>query len=516
VPESAERAIARALSTEAADRFEGMRPFLAALMGESPLSARTSDPRATAARPASRTPVDGRPSVAVLPFVNASADSSMEFFSEGVTDGILEALTRIRNLRVAARGSCYALRAENPRVVAERLGVTSILEGTVRRAGNRVRVSAHLSDPRSGTQLWSENYDRELDDLFAIQDDVSHRIAQTLQVQLLGDAERRPATVGATNAVAQDALLRGRHRLNSRTEAGIRESLDFFNEAIADDPQLAPAFVGRSEALTLMAVYGIAAPSDVLPRARHAADDALKRDPSLADAHVTLGSIHAMYDWNFPAADESFRRAIALSPQLPLAYQRRALSSLVPRGRFEEAIAAIDQAARLDPCSPVITASAGIVRYFAGDSSGALTRLRSVSTADRGFEMVHFFTGMVLRDDGDLEAALAEFVRAAGESGGTPEMKAALAQTYAKMGRLDDARSIRALLLGDAGSRWISPCLLAQIDLALGDSAGALEWLSRAEEARDPELVNIGVRPVYRLLRGVPKFDELRARITGL
>jgi tetratricopeptide (TPR) repeat protein len=228
---------------------------------------------------------------------------------------------------------------------------------------------------------------------------------------------------------------------------------------------------------------------------------------------VTLGTVRALYDWDFTAADEAFRRALALSPQLPSAYQRRALDTLVPRGRFDEAIAAIDQASALDPCSSVMTASAGIVRYFAGDVAGALTRLRGLAASDPAFAMTHYFLGTVLRDEGDLDAALGAFRRASGAAGGTPEIKAALAQTYARMGRPAEAVSIRTALLAQAASRWISPCLMAQVDLALGDKGAALDWLSRAEKARDPELVNIGVRPTYRELRGSPRYDRLCERM---
>jgi serine/threonine-protein kinase len=516
VPETMELALARALCADPRERFEGIRPFVAALTGDVAATLRRPSPRATSPSAVTEPQsADDRPSVAVMPFTNASTDPDMEFFSDGVTDGIVGVLGRIRNLRVAARGSCYALRAEDVRVVGERLGVASVLEGAVQRTGTRARVSAHLSDARSGTQLWSENYDRELDDVFAIQDDVSHRIAETLRVQLLGDAERRPAALGATNAAAHDAFLRGRYSLNTRTEAGIRGGLEFFNEAIAADPEFAAAFVGRAESLMLMAVYGIGAPSDVVPRARIAAEDALRRDPSLADAYVTLGTVRALYDWDFTAADEAFRRALALSPQLPSAYQRRALDTLVPRGQFDEAIAAIDQASALDPYSSVMTASAGIVRYFAGDVGGALERLRGLAASDPGFAMTHFFLGTVLRDEGELDAALDAFRRAGGAAGGTPEIRASLAQTYAKMGRLAEAVSIRSALLAEAASRWISPCLMAQVDLALGDKGAALDWLPRAEEARDPELVNIGVRPTYRALRGSPGYDRLCERMAG-
>ena len=516
VPAAVELALARALSADPHERFEGMRPFIAALTADGAATPRrTSASVTTSVSIAGRHATDDRPSLAVMPFVNASTDPNMEFFSDGVTDGILGVLTRMRNLRVAARDSCFALRAEDSRVVGERLGVATVLHGTVRRSGTRARVSAYLSDARSGHQLWSENYDRELDDLFAIQDDVSLRIAETLRVQLLGDAERRPASLAATNAAANDAFLRGRYSLNTRTANGIRESLEFFNEAVAADPEFAAAFVGRAESLMLMAVYGIGAPADVVPRARLAAADALRRDPSVAEAYVTLGTVRALYDWDFEAADDAFRRAIALSPRLPSAHQRRALDTLVPRGRFDEAIAAIHQACALDPCSSVMAASAGIVSYFAGELGGALKQLRDLAASDPGFAMAHFFMGIVLREQGDLDEALHAFARASHAAGDTPEMRAAVAQTCARMGRAADAVSIRGALLAESASRWISPCLFAQIDVALGNNGGAIEWLARAEKARDPELVNLGVRPAYFKLRGLAAFDELRERIAG-
>ena len=516
IEDCVDSALARALAADPLSRHESMLRFASALSGTSDARAarRTSgdDGRLSSVR---ITALTETPSVAVLPFANASTDPDMEFFSDGVTDGIISALSRLRNLRVAARSSCYALRAhvEDARAVGIRLGVASILEGSVRRSGQRVRVSAYLIDARNGYQLWSENFDRDLDDVFAIQDEVSRRIVETLRVRLLADAERLVASPTRTNTAAHDAYLRGRYAANTRTEVGIGRSLDWFNEAIAADAEYAEVFVGRAESLALMAVYGMRPPGEVMPLARQAAEDALRRDPTIAEAYVTLGTVRALHDWDWTAADEAFRRAIALSPRLPTAHQRYALDCLAPRGRFDAAIAEIDQACVLDPLSPVMASSAGIVRYFSGDVPGAIARLRAVAQSHPDFAMADFFLGTVARDEADLPTALNAFSRAITATGGTPEMRAGLAQTWARMGHADEATRLRAALAAEGESRWVSPCLFAQVDLALGWRESALEWLERAEQARDPELAYLAVRPAYRQLRGEPRFDQLLGRL---
>ncbi|MEP6692900.1 MAG: protein kinase, partial [Gemmatimonadaceae bacterium] len=367
LPEHIDDVVARALAVTPGERFDGMLHFATALR-------RAADGVAmptTALMPATQAAVaapDERPSIAVLPFGNGSNDPDMDFFSEGVTDEIIGALSGIRGLRVAARSSSYAFRGSQAdvRAVADKLGVASVLEGNVRRAKDRVRVRAHLVDARSGFQLWSEQYDRELDDVFAIQDDIAAKIVETLEVQLLG-AAARPITVSATHdTVAHDAYLRGRFSANQRTEEGLRKSIGFFQDAIAADVDYVPAYVGLSESLALLAVYGIRTARDVMPLSRDAALEALRRDPTYAEAHVRLGVVRALFDWDWAGAEDSFRRALALSPRDAPAHQRFALDCLVPRGEFRAAITEIDGACALDPLSPVMQASAGIVSYFAG------------------------------------------------------------------------------------------------------------------------------------------------------
>ena len=344
-----------------------------------------SPPRCPTARPTASSGVAAEqaeiPSIAVLPFSNAGSDPDMEFFSDGVADEIIGALGKLRGLRVAARSPCYALRgrSEDARVVGERLGVGTILEGSVRRAGSRVRVSAQLVSTDSGFQLWSEQYDRQLDDVFAIQDSIARAIVETLHVHLLGDA-KRPIRVSTTrDASAHDAYLRGAHANRTRTETGLRVSVDLFHEALRIDPDLAAAHVGLADSLSLLAIYGIAPPREVMPPAKSAAEGALRRDPTSAEAWVRLGSVQALYAHDWPAAEEAFRRAMALSPRLPAVYQRYALDALAPRGQFAAALEHIKTACELDPLSPVMRTSEAMVRYFAGDHAGAKNAASSVA-----------------------------------------------------------------------------------------------------------------------------------------
>jgi len=504
LPAALDQALGRALSAEPADRFATMGAFVAALGA-----------KGHAAAP--DVAVDGAelPSIAVLPFANGSGDPEMAYFSEGITDEIVAALGRVRQLRVAARSSSYALYRESAdaRTFGERLGVGTILEGSVRRAGPRVRVSAHLVSTESGYQIWSDQYDRTLDDVFAIQDDIARAIVRTLEVHLLGDAQR-PLVVSTTrDQSAYDAYLRGTHANRSRTEAGLRASVDLFREALRIDPELGDAQVGLADSLLLLAVYGVVPPREVMPAARAAAEDALHRDPTRAEAWVCLGSVLALYTHDWPAADDAFRRALLLAPRSSSGYQRYALDCLVPRGEFARALELVDTACTLDPLSPVMRASESMVWYFAGDFEAAMEAARAAAGLDRYFAMAEFFLGTIARDAGEPDVAVEALTRAIALTGGTPEMIAGLAQTHAGVGRVAEAEALRAQLAASTTDRFVSPMLFAQIDAALGRSASALEWLAEAERQADSELIYLAVRPVYRNLAAEVGYRTLVERI---
>ena len=460
------------------------------------------------------TTLDGElPSVAVLPFANLSADPLNDFLSDGITEEIMSTLSRLRTLRVAARTSSFAFKGRHVdvREIAEQLGVTSVLDGSVRLSGSRVRVSAQLVDARSGFQLWSDRIERPFDDAFEIQDDIARAIADALSTTLL-----QPRTTGTRDHVAgavYELYLRGRFALNKRTEADLHAAAQFFEQATEQDGEFALAFAGLADALLMLGVYGAQPADSVMPRARAAAEHALAIHPALGEAHATLGSVRALYDWDWTGAEDAFNRAKALTPRYPTAWQWCALNLLIPRGRLDEARAEIDRARTLDPLSMVMAASVGAVYHLSGDTAGAIRALRRAMEIDANFVMTHYFLGGALRDAGDLVAAEAEMRAAIGKSGGTPEMIAGLAQTLARSGLADDARALLGQLAATAATRHVSPCLAAQVFAALGETDAALEALERAMEARDPEMVYIGVRPAYAPLKREPRFVALRERI---
>ena len=455
------------------------------------------------------------PSIAVLPFANLSADPANEYFSDGITEEVINALSRLRTVRLAARSSSFAFKGkhEDVRIIAEKLGVTTILDGSVRRAGSRVRVRTELIDARSGYKLWSEQIERELDDVFQMQDEIAHAIASALKVTLLGGAYSHSTAVAG---VVYETYLRGRFALRTRVESEVEQAVRFFSEAAAQDDQFALAPAGLADALLVLGVYGARPANEVMPLARDAARRALAINPSLAEAYTTLGAEQAVHEWNWAASEDAFRRAIALDPQYPTAHQWFAMNCLTPQRRFDEAIASAERARILDPASPVLRATTGVVRHLAGDHSGALADFERAIELDDTFAMSHYFLGNVYRDLGEWDRSVVAYESAiarSGVPGGTPEMEGGLAQSLAKRGHLNRARSVGDALRASASTRHVSHCVLAQVAISLGEIPNALSEIEHAFLDREPELIYLGVRPVYVALVGEPRYQEFCHRI---
>ena len=452
------------------------------------------------------------PSVVVLPFANLSGDRENDFLSDGITEEIISTLSRLRTIRVAARTSSFAFKGRQVavRAIAEQLGVTNVLDGSVRRSGQRVRVTAQLVDSITGFQLWSDRFDRSFDDAFEIQDDIANAIADALSATML---QARAGTREVINGASHELYLRGRFALNKRTERELRAAVKFFAEAVERQPEFALAWAGLADARLVLGVYGAEPPNDVMPASREAAERALAIDPSIGEAHATLGTVRALFEWDWDRAEDAFRRATSLSPRDPTVWQRRAMNVLLPRGRFDEARSAIDRARSLDPLSMVIATSVGAIYQLSGDTAGAVRALRRAMDIDAGFVMSHYFLGGALREAGDLAGSAEAYRTAIDKSGGTPEMKAGLAQTLARQGDMDEARALLMELTAAAMTRHVSPCLIGQVHAALGDAGAALDALERAASERDAELAFIGVRTVYAVLNAEPRFQALRGRV---
>jgi serine/threonine protein kinase/tetratricopeptide (TPR) repeat protein len=519
VPAEVEIAVAAALALDPNDRPRTAGEFSRALVGPVPPSGTSagSTPRAPNAGEATRHVTAGGenelPSIAVLPLQNLSSDPENEFFSDGLTEEIISALGRLRTMRVAARGSSFAFKGRHvdARMVGEQLGVSAVLDGSVRRAGRRVRVTVQLVDAGSGYELWSDQLDRELDDAFALQDDIARSIALTLKAKLSGDSA--PRTEHSVPGQIYELYLRGRHALNARTEEQIRRAVGFFSEAAARDPEFALVYAAMAEANALLGIYGAEAASAAMPRARDAAMRALQIDPALPDAYVVLGTTRALYDREWIGSEDAFRRAITLAPQHAAAHQRYAIDLLVPMGRTEEAQTVIQRALSLDPLSPAVQLSVAVVRHLSGDPAGAASTLEAVVERSPDFAMAHYFLGGAYRDSGNQNAAIASFNEAMSRTEATPEMAAGRAQALAHAGRMDEARDTLARLIEWRHSRYLSACLIAQVRMALGEHDDALVTLEQAADERDPELVYLDARPVYAPLRSHSRFDLLRRRI---
>ncbi len=319
--------------------------------------------------------------IAVLPLINVSSDPDNEYFADGITDGIIEALVRLRTMRVVARSSVFALkrRASDVREIARQLSVSFVLEGTVRRVGARARIAVQLVDASNGYQVWAKAFDIEENDIFTVQDEVASSVAQELSVVFHGRADTALVPRPTQSADAFDHYLRGRFCLNKRTEQSVREGLRFFEQSIARDPSFALAHAGLAASNLILAVYGAAPPLLALPIAEREARTALAHDPSLAEPHAILGCERAVVRADWHGAEEEFRLALAISPQNPLVLLWYATHCLLPRARFDEATSALEAAWLQDPLAIVVRTSIGLPHYFARRFDEAITGIASHS-----------------------------------------------------------------------------------------------------------------------------------------
>lgn len=513
IPETLERVVLKLLARGRADRFGTAGEFIAALetsMADENRSA--MHPTAQLAAPSAAT---AAPSIVILPFVNMSANPDDDFLSDGITEEIINVLTQLRTIRVVARTSAFAFKgkSQDVRAIARRLNVSSVLEGSVRRWGSRLRVAAELIDATDGCRIWGEQFDRESDNVFAIQDDLARRIVDTLAVTLLGSAGRALPGPLTSSAQAYESYLKGRHCWHRRTERDLLEGVTHFEKAIELDPRFALAFAGLADSYAVLSIYGLMSPGSGMPRARAAALTALDLKPSLAEAFTTLGCIESVYDWTWADAERDFQRALMLNPQHPSAHHRYAIDCLTPQGRFAEASAELDQARALDPLSLVVNTSLGLPSYFARRYDEAIAAYLKALDLDPSFGIAHYFLGQVYVEKKIFARAIPAFEKAIQLAGPSAEMIAALAHAYAVSGQRALAESVLTELLHRSAARYVSPCLLAQIYVGLDESDRALTCLERAATERAADLIWVGVRPVFDPLRSEPRFRGLISRI---
>ena len=505
VPKQLDALVRRALEREADDRFQTAEELLEALE-----AARAGGPATE------REPEAPANAVAVLAFVSMSAHEEDEYLGDGISEELMHALTRLGGLRLVARTSAFAFKktALDVREIGRRLKVRRIVEGSVRRSGSRLRVSAKLIDAVSAFEIWSERFDRDIVDVFDIEDEISGAIAHSLKDLLLAENGQHlqtkiPIMAAATsNFTAYEHYLKGRHFWSLRTESALRQSAEHLRRAIEVDANFALAWAALADTLVTLGLYGMAAPPDVMPIARDAAQRALSLDIGLAEALTARACVGAIHDWDWTAAEQDFQEAIAANPQYPTAHQWLAMHCLVPLGRFAEARQALDRAQELDPLSLSIIVSVAAVDYYERRYANAVAASHDVIRLDPSFAMGHYFLGLALVQEGRAHEAVAALERAADLSG-TGEIQAALAQALANAGDTHRARAILGQLAERATQHYESPVLLAMVTAALGDGARAIAHLHDARRMRSADLMWLAVRPTFDSLRAEPEFARL-------
>jgi TolB-like protein/Flp pilus assembly protein TadD len=453
--------------------------------------------------------------IAVLPFVDLTGAAGGSHFSDGLTWELIHGLTRIESLSVVAWNSAAQLRAEgipDISVIREKLQVRAVLAGSIRRSGDRLRVVAQMIDTASGVYLWSETYERPVDDAADIQQEISDAIIATLSLRLGNARSNRRAAV-AYNPEAYQLYLRGRGQWNQRTESGLRESLKSFQQAVARDERFAAAYAGIADAYALLAEYGLQQPGEVVGHAKAAAKRALEIDPSLGEAHCSLGLLLALHEWKWTEAEAHFRRALDLNPGYATAHHWLACDFLPIFGRFEEAMREIQIAVVLDPLSPIISEGQAFLLTLQRRYEEAEGLVRSMIDANPSFVRAYGTLGRVLMQMRRNDEAIGMLEHAIARLGNLPTVLGALGQAYGRSGNFENARRILNRLETMRSVSYAPATCLALTCLGLGQVEQAVEWLKQGVDHHESNVVLIGVHPAYDELRGNPGFEKLVARL---
>jgi serine/threonine-protein kinase len=452
-------------------------------------------------------------SLAVLPLANLSGDPRQEYLADGLTDELIADLASIKSLKVISRTSAMRYKGASKPLpeIARELGVDGIVEGSVLRSNDRVRIKVELIDAARDRHLWTQSYDRDMRDVLALQSDVGRDIAERIHVQLSPREQERVAGARPVNPQAYELYLRGRYYWNKRTADALRQALDNFNQAVRIDSTYAVAYAGLADTYVLMPVYAGTSPLESYPPARAAALKALKIDEHLAEAHASLGRVKNFYDWDWTGAETEFRRAIELKPSLSTAHHWYSIY-LRDVGRIKEAIAEANRALELDPVSLIINTNLGDTFFYAGQFDQAVAQHRKTLLLDPDFMSAHLYLGRALEQKGMLQDAVAEFQKARSLAGKGTSALGDLARAYALAGKRADARGLLNELL-DLSKRGASLEVdIALVYLALGDRDQAFQYLEKAYRGRSG-LNDLKVDPRFGSLRADPRFQDLLARL---
>ena len=450
-------------------------------------------------------------SLAVIPLENLSADKSQEFFADGMTDELITDLAKNSNLRVISRTSVMRYKGARKPLpeIAKELGVEAIVEGTVERDGNRVRVRAQLIRASDDRHLWAESFERELPDVLGLESEVASSIARQVQMKLLSD---HPPTNRKINPAAYEAYLKGRYAWNRRNEAAIQEGIQFFKQAIALEPTYAEAYSGLADSYTTLGYFSYLPPREAFPLAQAAAEKAISLDASLAEPHTSLAYVDFYYDWNWPAAEAEFRQAIALNPNYATAHEWYSIY-LTAMLRPLEAKTEIDRALQLDPLSLIINTDVGFQMFYARNYDDSIRQLKKTLQMGPMFPLAHLWLGRAYQQKGMFDESMTEYQA-------TDSALPNWVVTLAGIGNLQglakkdaDARLTLAKLDTISKGRYVTPYGVALVYAGMGNNQQAFHWLDKAIDDRAHWLVWIRLDPRWDGLRSDPRYAEILRRI---
>jgi TolB-like protein/DNA-binding winged helix-turn-helix (wHTH) protein/Tfp pilus assembly protein PilF len=447
--------------------------------------------------------------LAVLPFRSFKSDPSQDYFAEGITQALITDISKLGNVRVISLASDASgqrgIAALN--AVVRDQSVNRVLTGTVLRSGGRVRIDAQLIDPTTRAVHWANYYERDINDVLALESAVAEAIASEIQVSITAEERQRLQQNRKVNPDALDKYLRGRYFWNRRTEEGLKRAVQYFQQAIAADPTYALAYTGLADSYSLLGSIGVDGmpPNKAMPLAKSAAQKALEMDPDLAEAHVSLAYVKLSYDWDLPGASQEFSRAVALNPSSATAHHWYS-HYFIAAGDLGKATEQMQEALRLEPLSPSINIGVGWCLYYSQQYEKAIEQYRAVVEMDPSLPLAHQTLGMAYQQKGMYAEAVEEFQRAAALSGNSPSAVAALASAYGAWGKPVEARQQLARLEEMSRHRYVPAFYFASIHFALGDMGKTFEWGWKSIGERCDYLIYLRVEPRVGKLAGNPEF----------
>jgi serine/threonine-protein kinase len=452
-------------------------------------------------------------SLAVLPFANTSADSSMEYLSDGITESLINNLSRLPKLKIMSRSSVFRFKGTDPQEAGQKLGVRAVLLGRVLQRGDNLQVSTELIDVSDNSHLWGEQYNRKSADILIVQEEIAREISDKLKLHLGDKDSERLAKHSTENTEAYQQYLKGRYHWNKRSAEGLRRAIEHFQQAVDLDPNYAVAYSGLADAYAVLGVfeYSIVPPQEAFPKAKAAAQKAVEIDPERAESYASLGLINANYDHDWPAAEMKLKHAIELNPSYATAQQWYA-ECLTASGRLEEGIAEMKHALELDPLSLIITRDVGWMLYFARRYDEAVEYFKKALDMDPNFMRGHLILGQTYVLQNKIEQAIPEFEAVSRLSEGTLGA-IMLGYCHAKAGRTSEAKRILQSVLALSPTKYVPPAGIAFIYAAMKENDRAFEWLDKAVEEHAGGFLFITVDPFFDSLRPDPRFAKLLKQV---